>query len=146
MIDVNILKEIKYKNCTILLEDYEADYIYEILMNKEFLNLKSISESLLSFMINSDKRYFRISNIDEISKNIYEAIGRSYDHDTLTGNYSKQRQLADKGIFFDNGIYLEDEVINFDIDGKKSMRKISNEDEANIVAHNLVKQLINKAN
>lgn len=146
MISKKFFKEINYKNCTILLEDYEADYILELLTNKKSINKKSISESLLNFIVNCDKRYFKPSNINEISNNILEAIGRSYDSDTITGNLSKQKQLADRGIFFDNGIYLEDDVINFDIDGKKSMRKISNEDEANIVAHNLIKMTINKSN
>ena len=99
MISKKFFKEINYKNCTILLEDYEADYILELLTNKKSINKKSISESLLNFIVNCDKRYFKPSNINEISNNILEAIGRSYDSDTITGNLSKQKQLADRGIF-----------------------------------------------
>jgi len=143
MINKSILKEIGYKDCTIFLEDYEVDYIYEIICKHEIVNKKSIESALLEFIINSDKRYFRLKDVRNISSIIFEAIGRSYDSDTITGNLSKQRNLADMGIFYDEGIYIDDDIINFNINGEKSMRKVSNEDESNIISHNLIKLAIN---
>jgi hypothetical protein len=143
MINKSILKEIGYKDCTILLEDYEVDYIYEIICKHNTLNKKAIEAALLEFVVNSDKRYFKVKDIRKISSIIFEEIGRSYDSDTITGNLSKQRNLADMGIFYDEGIYLDDDIINFNIDGEKSMRKVSNEDESNIISHNLIKLAIN---
>tara|TARA_Y100001970_G_C14070652_1_gene769234 strand:- start:48 stop:488 length:441 start_codon:yes stop_codon:yes gene_type:complete len=143
MISSELFKAISYNNCTIMLEDYEADYIHELLCKEKFLNENTLSKALLEFSVNSDKRYFKVHHIKEISKNIFEAIGRSYDSDTLTGNLSKQRNLADMGIFYDGGIYLDDDILNFNIDGEKHMRKVSNEDESNVIAHKLIKLAVN---
>ncbi len=146
MIDKKLLKEISYNNCTILLEDYETDYIHELLSKEKYVNENSLSKVLLNFTENSDKRYFKTNHIKEISRSIFEAIGRSYDSDTLTGNFPKSRYLADEGVFVEDGIYLNDDIINVNVDGEEHMRIVSNPDENNVIAHKLIKLVVNNNN
>lgn len=81
---------LEYNKCKILLSKSESAFLKNRL--NENLSLENVKLSLLELYYNSNKRYFKIKHIKEISSKLYsklikEAVGRNLsDYTGLSGN------------------------------------------------------------
>ena len=135
---------INYDKCTVFLEKHEANYLSEVLTNhihKNSIKTKFIKKALYNLMENSDVRYFNLTHINEISKDlsarINEELGKNR-HTLNTMPYQNLKKVLDnetfKSISFTTNTYTGEEELN--IDGV--VKTFKDKEEMNVFIRNLI--------